>query len=164
MKLRDQVGLNIQNLRRERGISQEDLALMAKVNRGYMGKLENAKYSASLDMIEKISRALNVEPSVLLARDSDLQVSQRLDPSGQPLLPTKHNKKNAGDLKSKPIRLRAKPFQEGVIFTKGEAVVVWKDYTWNTGEISRYWTPGFEADSDLAITVRKIEADQSDGT
>ena len=52
MKLRHQVGLNIQKLRRERGISQEDLALMAKVNRGYMGKLENAKNSASLDMVE----------------------------------------------------------------------------------------------------------------
>ncbi|MEP4989798.1 MAG: helix-turn-helix transcriptional regulator [Paracoccaceae bacterium] len=32
-----------------------------------MGKLENAKYAASLDMLEKIASALNVDPSVLLA-------------------------------------------------------------------------------------------------
>ncbi|MEP4926209.1 MAG: helix-turn-helix transcriptional regulator [Hyphomicrobiales bacterium] len=67
MMLRDRVALNIQELRRERGLSQEELALRADVNRGYMGKLENAKYAASLDMLEKIAGALNVDPSVLLA-------------------------------------------------------------------------------------------------
>lgn len=66
MKLRERVALNIQDLRRERGLSQEELALRAEVNRGYMGKLENAKYAASLDMLEKIARALNVDPSALL--------------------------------------------------------------------------------------------------
>lgn len=47
MKLRDQVGLNIQRLRREHGISQEALAHSAGGNRGYIGKLENAKFAAS---------------------------------------------------------------------------------------------------------------------
>lgn len=67
MKLRDRVALNIQDLRRMRGLSQEELALRAGVNRGYMGKLENAKYSASLDMLEKIAAALSVDPSALVA-------------------------------------------------------------------------------------------------
>ena len=67
MKLRDRVALNIQDLRRARGLSQEELALRAGVNRGYMGKLENAKYAASLDMLEKIAKALSVDPSALVA-------------------------------------------------------------------------------------------------
>lgn len=67
MKLRDRVALNIQELRRARGLSQEELALRAGVNRGYMGKLENAKYAASLDMLEKIAKALSVDPSALVA-------------------------------------------------------------------------------------------------
>ncbi|MGH1460123.1 MAG: helix-turn-helix domain-containing protein [Paracoccaceae bacterium] len=67
MTLRDRVALNIQDLRRARGLSQEELALRAGVNRGYMGKLENAKYAASLDMLEKIAKALSVDPSALLA-------------------------------------------------------------------------------------------------
>lgn len=67
MKLRDRVALNIQDLRRARGLSQEELALRAGVNRGYMGKLENAKYAASLDMLEKIAAALSVDPSALVA-------------------------------------------------------------------------------------------------
>lgn len=67
MNLRDRVALNIQDLRRARGLSQEELALRAGVNRGYMGKLENAKYAASLDMLEKIATALSVDPSALVA-------------------------------------------------------------------------------------------------
>ena len=66
MNLRERVGLNIQELRRIRGISQEDLAHRAGINRGYMGKLENAKYAASLDKIEAIAEALKIDPSELL--------------------------------------------------------------------------------------------------
>ena len=67
MTLRDRVALNIQDLRRAHGLSQEELALRAGVNRGYMGKLENSKYSASLDMLEKIAAALSVDPAALIA-------------------------------------------------------------------------------------------------
>jgi len=67
MKLRDRVALNIQDLRRARGLSQEELALRAGVNRGYMGKLENSKYAVSVDILEKIARALSVDPSALVA-------------------------------------------------------------------------------------------------
>ena len=164
MKLRDQVGINIQKLRRERGISQEGLALMAKINRGYMGKLENAKYSASLDMVEKISTALNVEPSALFARDSNLRVIQRFDPKGQTFLPMEHLQKTPRDRKQKTKRLKARPLQEGVIFTEIKAVVVWKDYTWDTGEITRYWTRGLEGIPEQVITIRKIDRTKSKNT
>ncbi|MCQ0090212.1 MULTISPECIES: helix-turn-helix domain-containing protein [Rhodobacterales] len=77
MDLRDRVGQNIQDLRRSLGISQEDLALRARVNRGYMGKVENGKYSVSLDILEKIALVLGVDPHVLLApRDPQNAVSQ----------------------------------------------------------------------------------------
>ena len=66
MKLRKRVGLNIEELRRIQGISQENLAHRAGINRGYMGKLENAKYAASLDKIEAIAEALRVDPAELL--------------------------------------------------------------------------------------------------
>ena len=53
MNLRDRVALNIQDLRRARG---------------HMGKVENAKFAASLDLLERIARALNVDPEVLFAK------------------------------------------------------------------------------------------------
>lgn len=62
MQLRTRVGLNIQELRRTKGWSQEALAHAAGIDRGCMGKIENAKYAASLDMIEKISTALEADP------------------------------------------------------------------------------------------------------
>lgn len=65
MKLRVRVGLNIQELRRARGMSQEELALRAHVNRGYMGKIENARYSPSVDILERVAKALEIDPVVL---------------------------------------------------------------------------------------------------
>ena len=68
MNLRDRVALNIQDLRRARGLSQEALAHQANVSRGHMGRLENSKFAASLDLLERIARALNVDPEELFAR------------------------------------------------------------------------------------------------
>jgi len=59
MNLWDRVALNIQELRRARGLSQEELAHRADVSRGYMGKVENVKFAASLDLLERVARALN---------------------------------------------------------------------------------------------------------
>ncbi|MGJ8606209.1 MAG: helix-turn-helix domain-containing protein [Marivita sp.] len=62
MKLRERVGLNLQSLRRSRDLSQEKLALLAEIDRGYVGKIENAHYSVSVDMIEQLADALEVDP------------------------------------------------------------------------------------------------------
>lgn len=157
MKLRDQVGLNIQRIRRARGISQEALAHIAGVNRGYLGKLENAKFAASLDMVERIASALNINASELLIAPV----------SFRPNIPETHSKKrifqmtkpakSTGGKATKPRRLKAQPFQEGVIFTQEETVIVWKEYAWDTGEVVRYWAEGFETVPEHVITVRKID-------
>jgi len=68
MNLRDRVALNIQDLRRARDLSQEELALRANVSRGHMGKVENAKFAASLDLLERIAVALKVDPAELFSR------------------------------------------------------------------------------------------------
>lgn len=68
MNLRDRVALNIQDLRRARDLSQEELASRADVSRGHMGKVENAKFAASLDLLERIAKALNVDPEVLFSK------------------------------------------------------------------------------------------------
>jgi len=62
MNLRERVGLNLQNLRRSRDLSQEKLALMADIDRGYVGKIENAHYSVSVDTLEQLARALEIDP------------------------------------------------------------------------------------------------------
>lgn len=54
--------------RKERGFSQEGLALEAEVNRSYMGSLERGEENVSLLTLLRISETLKVKPSVLLLR------------------------------------------------------------------------------------------------
>lgn len=65
MGLRHVFASNLERLRRERGLSQEDLAHAAGLERSYVGKLENARYSASIDTVEKLSTALMVPAKAL---------------------------------------------------------------------------------------------------
>ncbi len=47
-------------------MTQTDLAFRAEVNRGYVSELESAQYSATVDMLGKLAKALNVAPGALL--------------------------------------------------------------------------------------------------
>lgn len=55
-------------MRREKGLSQEELALRAGISRSYMYEIERAGFSASLDKVEKIAKVLAVDPWELLAK------------------------------------------------------------------------------------------------
>lgn len=66
MSLRERVAKNLRRLRHERSMSQEELAHRAQVNRNYVGMLEREEYAASIDMLEKLSSALGVDPVELL--------------------------------------------------------------------------------------------------
>jgi transcriptional regulator with XRE-family HTH domain len=68
MNLRDVFSINMQAHRRARGLSQEALAHEAGVDRAYMSAIERSVNSATLDMVEKIAKVLDVEPWVLLKR------------------------------------------------------------------------------------------------
>lgn len=70
MKLRKIVGDNIRGFRTKRDISQESLALDSGVDRAYVGRVERAEFSASLDVLEKLAKTLKVDPSLLLVKDS----------------------------------------------------------------------------------------------
>ena len=59
-------GERLRELRQARGVSQEKLAEMAGLHRNYVGILERAVQSATLDAICKLATALQVRPSVLL--------------------------------------------------------------------------------------------------
>jgi transcriptional regulator with XRE-family HTH domain len=48
-------------------LSQEELSLSAGIDRSYVSKIELARFSVSLDILEQLARALEVDPSELLA-------------------------------------------------------------------------------------------------
>ncbi len=68
MNSRDRLAQNILVRRHAMGISQEELAHRAGISRGYMGRVENSKFSASLDLLDKIARAMEIDPMLLLEK------------------------------------------------------------------------------------------------
>ena len=68
MNLREIVAGNLRRLRHANGISQEELADRAGVNRNYVGMLEREEHSATLDMLDKLAKVLGVDPIEFLRR------------------------------------------------------------------------------------------------
>ena len=62
MTLREIVARNLRNLRRAKGLSQEELAHRAELNRNYVGKLERCENSATVDVLERLAGVLVIDP------------------------------------------------------------------------------------------------------
>ena len=58
MKARALVAWNLRRIRVERGISQEVLAYDARVDRAYVGGLERQAHNPTIDLLERLSKAL----------------------------------------------------------------------------------------------------------
>lgn len=60
MDIKQKVGQRIKELRKELEISQEALALKAEVDRTYVTDVENGRRNVSLEILERLIKALNV--------------------------------------------------------------------------------------------------------
>lgn len=60
MNIKLKVGQRIKQLRKELAISQEALALKAEVDRTYVTDIENGRRNVSLEILERLVKALNV--------------------------------------------------------------------------------------------------------
>ncbi len=68
MNIREVLAINLRKLRRARGLSQEELAHRAKIDRTYISALERSVYAAGIDVVDRLARVLGVEAADLLAR------------------------------------------------------------------------------------------------
>jgi len=66
MDLRHVFAANLRRLRHARGMSQDDLAYKAQVSRSYLSQLEKGGFYASLKIVGRLAKTLNVDPSELL--------------------------------------------------------------------------------------------------
>jgi transcriptional regulator with XRE-family HTH domain len=66
MDLRQVFATNLRRLRHAKGLSQEDLAHEADVNRTYMSKIEKGATWVGLEIIGKLAAVLQVEPAEFL--------------------------------------------------------------------------------------------------
>ena len=67
MVVRERVASNLRRLRKAKGLSQEELAGRANVNRNYIGKLERKENSATTDMLAKLAEVLECDIVDLVA-------------------------------------------------------------------------------------------------
>ncbi len=70
MKLSDLLGLNVQRLRRERRLSQEELSFLSGRSRAYISGVEAGRRNVTLETLEVIAEALEVEPSELIRKSA----------------------------------------------------------------------------------------------
>lgn len=68
MGIREVLALNLRTYRRDRRLSQEELAHRAEIDRTYISALERSVYAASIDVVDRLARELGVEAADLLQR------------------------------------------------------------------------------------------------
>ncbi len=67
MEIREIFASNLRQYRQARGLSQEELAHRAELDRTYISALERCVYAASIDVVGKLAAVLEIEPADLLA-------------------------------------------------------------------------------------------------
>lgn len=67
---REAFGSRLRETRSARGLSQEDMANAAGLDRSYVGGVERGQRNVSLDNIYKLASALGVDPSELFRGDA----------------------------------------------------------------------------------------------
>ncbi len=68
--IRERIGLNLQNLRRARGMTQEELASNASVNQTYVSDIERGIRNPSVQVLARIATALEADIEDLVRRRS----------------------------------------------------------------------------------------------
>lgn len=78
------VGQAIQELRREKGLTQEEAALDADVDRAHLSGIERGITSPRVSTIWKIAGTLGVPPSMIFARAELLILNDKRPPRPKP--------------------------------------------------------------------------------
>ncbi|MEX3014051.1 helix-turn-helix transcriptional regulator [Gymnodinialimonas hymeniacidonis] len=82
MESRRILAQNLKKYRLAGGFSQEDLAHRAELDRTYISALERSRYSASLDVLDKLANVFGVTSSDLLRIDAQVPRAQAKDQDG----------------------------------------------------------------------------------
>lgn len=69
MNIREILAANLKRYWRERGLSQEELAHLAEIDRTYISSLERCQYAASIEVVDRLAHALGVEVFDLLQKN-----------------------------------------------------------------------------------------------
>ncbi|ABS65833.1 MULTISPECIES: helix-turn-helix domain-containing protein [Xanthobacter] len=68
MEIREVFARNLKAARLAKGLSQEELAHRAGIDRTYISSLERSVYNASIDVVDRLACALELDAAALLKR------------------------------------------------------------------------------------------------
>lgn len=68
MEIREVFARNLRRYRQAAGLSQEELAHSADVDRTYISALERSVYGATIDVVDRLATVLGIEAADLLKR------------------------------------------------------------------------------------------------
>lgn len=71
MEIREILAFNLKRLRAQTGLSQEELAHRAGVDRTYVSSLERCVYAAGIDLVARLAKELGVEATELLRQPQE---------------------------------------------------------------------------------------------
>ena len=75
---RDRIGIRITLLRKQMGLTQEELAQRAGLQRTHVSRIEAGKYAVTLETIQAIAEALGMTVDIVDTRLADLAPLQQL--------------------------------------------------------------------------------------
>jgi len=62
--IKERFGLKLKKLRQQKGLSQEAFANLSGIDRTYIPEIEKGKRNLSITIVEKLAKALEVNPGV----------------------------------------------------------------------------------------------------
>ncbi|WP_422155717.1 helix-turn-helix domain-containing protein [Vreelandella titanicae] len=68
------IGKTIREKRQANDFSQDRFALLAGIDRSYMGRIERGEVSITIDKLYRIAEALQCEPIILLPKMSSIRL------------------------------------------------------------------------------------------
>jgi transcriptional regulator with XRE-family HTH domain len=66
MKELKKIGQNIARIRKERGLTQEDLCGLAEIDRSYLSEIENGKMNVTIKSLVAIAKSLKCDLSDII--------------------------------------------------------------------------------------------------
>ena len=79
-KTRERIGIRIMLLRKQAGLTQEELAERAGLQRTHVGRIEAGKYAVTLETIQAIAEALEMTVDIVDPALANLAPMKRLMP------------------------------------------------------------------------------------
>ena len=68
MDLKEIMAVNMRRLRHDQNVTQEELAARSGLSMRYVGSIERARVSASVSVLGRIAKALDVDPCELIRK------------------------------------------------------------------------------------------------